>query len=368
MKFYPVFEPEISHEEIEAVTDALRKGEISGTFGEYLPMFEKNFADFIGVDHAVAVCNGTIALHLAAHVAGIGPGDEVLMSASTNIATALAAIHNHAIPIGVDSETETWNLDLDKLESLINEKTKAIIPVHLYGHPVDMDRLMEIANKHKLIVIEDCAESHGATVRGKMTGSFGDMSCFSFYANKIMTTGEGGMVCTNNNELAEKLRLYRNLGFGKPRFVHEVAGFNFRMTGYQAAMGVAQLNKLPDLINKHRQLAIWYNKHLADCDEIITPKEMSWAKHVYWMYAVVHNGNKKTSIVLEKLRELGVDTRTFFFPINEQPCVLELLTNHEKRSPIAHDLWENGFYLPSSTSLLENDVIEICNRLKEAIK
>ena len=175
------------------------------------------------------------------------------MSSSTNIATALAVIHNGAIPVPVDSENVTWNIDLDLVEGLITDKTKAIIPVHLYGHPVDMDRLMEIARKHNLLVIEDCAESHGATCRGRMTGSFGDMSCFSFYANKVITTGEGGMVTTNNKELAERLRLLRNLAFTKPRFWHEEAGFNFRMTGYQAAMGLAQFHKIEHIITEARR-------------------------------------------------------------------------------------------------------------------
>src|SRR6185295_14853730 len=175
------------------------------------------------------------------------------------IATALAVIHNGAIPIPVDSEPTTWNLDVDLVEGLINERTKAIIPVHLYGHPVDMDRLMEIARRYNLLVIEDCAESHGATCRGRMTGSFGDMSCFSFYANKIITTGEGGMVLTDDDKLAERLRLLRNLGFGKPRFYHEVPAFNFRMTGYQAAMGLAQLAKVERIIADKRRVAHLYN-------------------------------------------------------------------------------------------------------------
>src|ERR1043166_8322031 len=193
-----VFEPVIGEEEIEAVVAALRRGEISGTFGESIENFEQEFAEYCGCKHGIAVSSGTTALQLAVTAAGIQPGDEVLISASTNIATALAVIHNQAIPVPVDSEELTWNLDLNLVESLITERTRAIIPVHLYGHPVDMDALMEIAERHGLIVIEDCAESHGATCRGRMTGSFGTMACFSFYANKIITTGEGGMVTTND--------------------------------------------------------------------------------------------------------------------------------------------------------------------------
>src|SRR6185436_12308110 len=200
-----VFDPIIGEEEIEAVVAALRRGEISGSFGESIPQFETEFANYVGCEYGVAVSSGSTALHLAVAAAELNAGDEILVSASTNIATALAAIHNQCIPVPVDSEGLTWNLNLDLIEGLITPKTKAIIPVHLYGHPIDMDRLMEIARRHNLLVIEDCAESHGATCRGKMTGSFGDMACFSFYANKVITTGEGGMVTTNDRRLAERL-------------------------------------------------------------------------------------------------------------------------------------------------------------------
>ena len=220
----PVFEPVIEEDDIEAVVDALRKGEVSGTFGDYIKDFENEFANYVGCKYGVVVNSGTSALHLAVAALDVQPGDEILVSASTNIATALAALHNGAIPIPVDSEEITWNLDIDLVEGLITSKTRAIIPVHLYGHPVDMDRLMEIAKKHDLVVIEDCAESHGATVRGRMTGSFGDMACYSFYANKVITTGEGGIITTNNAEFAERLRLLRNLAFTEPRFKHEHAG------------------------------------------------------------------------------------------------------------------------------------------------
>ncbi|MDB4982840.1 MAG: putative PLP-dependent enzyme involved in cell wall biosis, partial [Myxococcales bacterium] len=227
----PVFEPDIGDAEIEGVLAALKRGEISGSFGTAIPEFERLFASYVGCKHGVAMSSGTTALHAAVAAAEIGPGDEVLVSAMTNIATALAVAHNGAVPVPVDSESTTWNLDLDLVEKLITPRTRAIIPVHIYGHPVDMDKLMRIADAHDLLVIEDCAESHGATVRGRMTGGFGKMGCFSFYANKIITTGEGGMVTTNDDALAERLRLLRNLAFTKPRFRHEVLGYNFRMTG-----------------------------------------------------------------------------------------------------------------------------------------
>ena len=276
----PVFEPEIGEEEIAAVTAALRRGEISGSFGDTIPAFEREFSAFVECAHGVAVTSGTTALQLAVAALDLPRGSEILISASTNIATALACYHNDCVPIPVDSENVTWNLDLDLLESLITSKTKAIIPVHLFGHPVAMDRLMDIANRHQLIVIEDCAESHGAIWHGRMTGSFGHMSCFSFYANKINTTGEGGMVTTNDPALAEKLRLLRNLAFGKPRFLHQIAGYQFRMTGMQAALGRAQFAKIERFIEQKRNMAQTYNRHLASVSGLSTPPELSGARNV----------------------------------------------------------------------------------------
>lgn len=363
-----VFEPIIGDEEIEAVVAALKRGEISGSFGESIPAFEQEFANYVGCEYGVAVSSGSTALHLAVAAAGIGAGDEVLVSSSTNIATALGVIHNNGIPVPVDSENVTWNLDLDLVEGLITDKTKAIIPVHLYGHPVDMDRLMEIARKHNLLVIEDCAESHGATVRGRMTGSFGDMSCFSFYANKVITTGEGGMVTTNNKELAERLRLLRNLAFTKPRFRHEEAGFNFRMTGYQAAMGLVQFRKIDNIIAEKRRVAQTYNRYLQDVEGIQLPPEADWAKNVYWMYSVVVQpefGRTRDELV-EHLRNAGIDTRTFFCPMNQQPCLQSRPDFRAVPCPVADGLWENGLYLPSTYTLSETVIKEIADVVRQA--
>lgn len=363
-----VFEPIIGEEEIEAVVAALRRGEISGSFGESIPRFEEEFAAYCGCKYGVAVSSGSTALHLAVAAAGIGAGDEVLVSASTNIATALAVIHNQAIPVPVDSESLTWNLDLDLIENLITEKTKAIIPVHLYGHPVDMDRLMEIARRHNLLVIEDCAESHGATCRGRMTGSFGDMACFSFYANKVITTGEGGMVTTNNAELAERLRLLRNLAFTKPRFRHEEAGFNFRMTGIQAAMGRAQFAKIDHILSEKRRVAHTYNEFLRDVDGLQLPHEADWARNVYWMYSVVVQ--PEFGIIRDELmtslRAADIDTRTFFCPMNQQPCLLSLRDFRVVPCPVADGLWDNGLYLPSTYSLSEDVIKQVADAVKSA--
>jgi len=364
----PVFEPIIGEREIEYVVDALRRGELSGNFGTYLQRFETSFSNFCGCRHGMATTSGSTALHVACAAAGVGPGDEVLISASTNIATALAVIHNGAIPVPVDSEAETWNLDLDLIEALITPRTKAIIPVHLFGHPVDMDRLMEIADAHGLIVIEDCAEAHGAKVRGRVVGSFGHLSCFSFYANKIITTGEGGMVVTNDDALAERVRLLRNLGFTTPRFRHEVAGFNFRMAGYQAAMGLAQLEGIEATIVAKRRLARKYSERLGNIPGLRLPFEAPWAEHVYWMYPVVVEApfGRTRDELAEVLHEKGVETRTFFCPMNQQPVLREIAGFPKIDCPVADGLWEKGLYLPSQLTLTDNQIGQISEAVAAA--
>jgi perosamine synthetase len=349
----PVFEPEISEEEIEAVVAALRRGEISGSFGTAIDGFEQAFARYCGVRHGIAVTSGTTALHLAVAAAELEPGGEILMSASTNIATALAAFHNGFVPVPVDSEAVTWNMDLSLLDSLVTSQTRAVIPVHLFGHPVDMDALMTWASDRGLVVIEDCAESHGAKCRGRMTGSFGHMACFSFYANKIITTGEGGMVITDDDAMAERLRLLRNLAFTEPRFRHEAAGFNFRMTGYQAAMGSAQLNKIEEVIANKRRVAETYNACLADIEWLRLPVERDWAFNVYWMYGVVveNGGPVSRDELAAHLREEGIDSRTFFCPMNQQPFLKNQPGYRPVECRVADRLWADGMYLPSSPAL-----------------
>ncbi|MCC7119852.1 MAG: DegT/DnrJ/EryC1/StrS family aminotransferase [Anaerolineales bacterium] len=363
----PVFEPVVGQEEIDAVVAALKRGEISGNFGQALSEFESRFAEYCGCEFGVAVTSGSTALHLAVDAAGIRPGDEVLVSASTNIATAFAVVHKNALPVPVDSENITWNLNLDLIESLITPKTRAIIPVHLYGHPVDMDRLMGIARKHDLIVIEDAAEAHGATVRGRKVGSFGDMACFSFYANKIITTGEGGMVVTNNRQLADRLRLLRNLGFTTPRFRHEVLAYNFRMTGYQAAMGVAQLNQIERIIEEKRRVAQTYSRYLSDTPGLHLPVELDWARNVYWMYALTLDpefGLSRDQLAA-KLADAGVETRTFFCPMNQQPSLREIPGFRAEPLPVADALWTSGLYLPSTHTLTEDTIRNIADLIHQ---
>jgi perosamine synthetase len=363
-----VFEPVIGEEEIQSVVAAMRRGEVSGTFGQAIAEFEKEFAAYCGCKYGVAVSSGTTALQLAVAAANLGPGDEVLISSSTNIATALGVIHNGATPVPIDSEDLTWNLNLDLIEPAITSKTRAIIPVHLYGHPVDMDRLMEIARRHDLIVIEDCAESHGATCRGKMTGSFGSMACFSFYANKVITTGEGGMVTTNDERLAQRLRLLRNLAFTQPRFWHEEAGYNFRMTGMQAALGLAQLRKIDQIVKEKRRVAQTYNRYLAGTPGLQLPHEADWAHNVYWMYSVVVHpefGITRDHLT-HSLRSNGIDTRTFFCPMNQQPCLLSRDNFRELPCPVADYLWDNGLYLPSTYTLSEDVIKHVADAVRNA--
>jgi perosamine synthetase len=307
-------------------------------------------------------------LQLAVRAAGIGPGDEVLVSASTNIATALAVVHNGAIPIPVDSERVTWNLDLGLLEDLIGPRTRAVIPVHLYGHPVDMDGLMALARRHDLVVIEDCAESHGATVRGRMTGSFGQMACFSFYANKVITTGEGGMVTTDDDALADKLRLLRNLAFTVPRFRHEEAGYNYRMTGYQAAMGLSQLRRIDGVVEAKRDLARRYGSALAGIRGLNLPVELDWARNVYWMYAIVveREFGRTRDELMRDLRTAEIDTRTFFCPMDLQPCLRAIPGFPDRPCPVADELWERGLYLPSNPSLSDDQIGYIADQVRRA--
>lgn len=366
----PVFEPELGEAEIAAVTAALRRGEISGSFGRDITAFEEAFASYCGCGYGVATTSGTTALHLAVAALDLPEGSEILMSASTNIATGLGAYHNRMVPIGVDSERETWNLDLDLIDELVTSRTRAIIPVHLFGHPVDMDRLCAIAEKHRLKVVEDCAEAHGAACRGRKVGSFGEMGCFSFYANKIITTGEGGMVTTNDPDLATRLRLLRNLAFAQPRFRHELRGYNFRMTAYQAAMGVAQTAKIEKIIEAKRAMGQAYNRLLIQIPGLDLPQEMDWARHVYWMYAIVVRpefGVTRDELAA-RLKARGIETRTFFHPINSQPCFKDIAGMRDVPTPVADDLWRNGLYLPSSHTLTPDLIAFVADAVGEISK
>jgi len=356
----PVYEPIITEADRKAVDEALMLGEISGNYGKALEQFEEEFAAYCRCRYGVATSSGTTALHLAVTSLDLPRGSEVLISASTNIATALAVVHNGLIPVPVDSEPETWNLNLDLIEELVTPQTKAIIPVHLFGHPVDMDRLRVIAENHDLIVIEDAAEAHGATCRGRKAGSFGEMGCFSFYANKVITTGEGGMVITNSQERYEKLRLLRNLAFTKPRFVHEELGFNFRMANYQAALGFSQLQRIDYIISHKRRVARMYSNFLQGIGGLQLPGQADYAFNIYWMYAIVVKPEFGISRdkLMERLTAEEIDTRTMFCPMNLQPALYDF---KKISCPVAENLWYSGLYLPSSYNLPEETIHRICS-------
>ncbi len=366
----PVCEPTLQGNELKYVTDTIKTGWISSA-GSYLQKFEQKFAEYCTVKHGVSCCNGTVAIHLAIEALGIGPGDEVIIPTFTMAASCNGVIYAGAKPVLVDSELDTWNIDIDKIEDKITPRTKAIMVVHTYGHPVDMDKVKRIADKHNLYIIEDAAEAHGAEYKGRKTGSLSDIAAFSFYANKIITTGEGGMVVTNNDKWAEEMKKLRNHYFGMPRFIHPKVGYNYRLTNLQAAIGLAQLERIEELVNARRKNAQLYNQLLVNVKGMTTPPEAEWAKNVYWMYGVlVQDSFGKTMPQLrEGLDKLGVETRTFFIGMHKQPMYLnspklnypDVTGNY----PCSDELERKGFYLPSSSHLTKEQIEFIVEKIKE---
>lgn len=352
----PVSEPNITERELKYVTDAVKSTWISST-GKYINRFESLFADYIGTKHALTVSNGTVALHVALLALGIGPGDEVIVPALTYIATANAVTYTGATPVFTDSEPDTWNMCPDSIERLITQKTKAIIAVHLYGHPCDMGKINLIAKRNNLYVIEDAAEAIGSEYANKKAGRFGDIATFSFYGNKTITTGEGGMVVTNDDELANKVRLLKGQGMSPVRrYWFDVVGYNYRLTNMQAAIGCAQMERIEELVAKKRQVASWYNELLADIKDITLPVEKSYAKNTYWMYSILINSESETErdAFMEYLSKNGIETRPFFY------LMTDMLPYKKYKSDdltIAERIAAQGVNLPSST-LLEYEHIE----------
>lgn len=357
----PIAQPVIGKEEEELVLDSLRSGWVS-SIGKYINEFEEEFARFCDIRYGVAVSNGTAALHLSLAAAGIGLGDEVIVPTMTFVATANVVVYTGAKPVFVDSEKETWNIDPDKIKEKINRRTRAIIPVHLYGHPANMGLILAIARKYGLLVIEDAAEAHGALYKNKKAGSMGDMSCFSFYGNKIITTGEGGIVVTNNKSLAGRLRLLRDHGASKRRkYYHPYLGFNYRMTNLQAALGLAQLRKIDTILQKKIQIAGWYKKYLQVLvPQIILHPQAKWAKNVFWMYSILvpKKGKKNRNFLMRELKREGLDARPFFFPIHRHSRF-----NDGESYPVAEFLGQCGLNLPSSVNLEEEQIRFICNKI-----
>lgn len=359
----PLAEPELEEEELANVVQAVRSGWVSSQ-GKFVRMFEEGFARYGGAKYGIATSNGTVALHLALTALGIGPGDEVLVPSLTFVATANAVVYTGARPVFIDSHPDYWCMDPDKVEEKITPRTRGIITVHLYGHPCDMDPIMDAARRHNLWVVEDAAEAHGAAYRGTKVGSFGVIACFSFYGNKIITTGEGGMCLTSDEDLYRKMLILRDHGATPGRrYWHDRIGFNYRMTNLQAAIGVAQLAKLDGFVQRKRELARQYGSLLGGLPGVQLPMEMPWAKSVYWMYSLLLDDRFALSVeeLSERLAAEGIETSPLFTPVH-------LLPPYRDRTslPQAEQLWRRGISLPSSVRLTREQVAYIAAAVRRA--
>ncbi len=356
----PVSEPCLRGKELEYVTDCINTNWIS-SIGKYVTQFEEMFARFCGTTYAAATSSGTTALHLALIALDIGEEDEVIIPDLTFVASANAVLYCGAKPIFVDVDANTWNIDPAKIEERITERTKAIMVVHLYGHPCDMDAIMKIAQRHNLKVVEDAAEAHGAEYKKKRVGSFGDVGVFSFYGNKIITTGEGGMITTSDAELVEKICFLRDHAMSKKRrYWHDILGYNYRLTNIQAAIGVAQMEQIDNFIEIKRRNAALYNSLLGGMNGITPPPEADGCKNVYWMYSVLIEddfGISRDEVML-RLKEKGVDTRSFFYPLHQLP-----MYKSEDIYPVTNKLAHRGISLPSAVTLKESDIRTVCAAL-----
>jgi perosamine synthetase len=363
--FVPVSKPLLGKEEQERVNDAICSGNISSFQGGYIKEFEEKFASFVGVKHAISVSSGTAALHLAVIALGLKEGDEIIVPTLTMMSSIFAPLYERLVPVPIDIDEKTYNIDPKLIEDKITEKTKAIMVVHLYGHPVDMDPIISIAKKHNLFVIEDAAEAHGAKYKEKMVGGIGDIGCFSMYANKIVTTGEGGMVTTNNDEYAEKIRNVKALSFGKEhKLMHQSLGYNYRLANLQAAIGVGQLEKIDKIIKLKRDMGSYYLSNLKDLEEcIILPHEADYAFSVYWMFHVVLTGklSGRRSEFINLLKESGVETREDFIPYHEQKIFIEKGLVSGNECPLSSKYAKDGLYLPSGTDITEEELEYVSN-------
>ena len=374
----PVNQPLIDKREEELVLECLRSGWISSA-GTFIEEFEQRWAAYCGKRYGIAVSNGTAALQLALACIGLKPGDEVILPTFTIISCALAVIYNGGVPVLVDADSRTWCMDVAQVKEKIGPKTRAIMPVHIYGHPVDMDPLLALAQQHGLTVIEDAAEAHGAEYLSQRNapnsawrrcGSFGDLSCFSFYANKLLSTGEGGMVVTDESALADKARSLRNLCFQpERRFYHEELGFNFRLTNLQAALGVAQLERMDEIVARKRWMGQTYSRLLEGVRGLDLPPEEPWAKSVYWMYGVVLS--EKTAMDATRfgqlLKERGIETRPFFLGLHEQPVFHAQGLYAGERYLVSERLARRGLYLPSGLALTEEQINFVCAAVREVL-
>jgi perosamine synthetase len=364
-KIIPVCEPTLAGNESKYLNDCLNSNWISSA-GKYIPEFEEKFAAECHCRYGVACANGTVALHLGLAALGIGPGDEVMLPTFTMIATINAVAYTGATPVLIDSEPGTWNMDVSLVGDKITPRTKAILPVHTYGHPVDMDPLMELAERHGITVMEDAAEAHGAEYKGRRAGGLGHAAAFSFYANKIITTGEGGMITTNNKALAALAQNLRDHAFSTERhFWHKYMGFNYRMTNMQAAIGVAQTEQLSGFVADRRRNAAQYTALLKDIPGIVTPPEAEWAKNVFWMYSILVED--EFGMTRDQLRawlaKVGIETRTFFIPMHLQPIYYDDFKG--QRYPVSEMLCYRGLYLPSASSLTAEQIAYIADVVRQ---
>ncbi|HCE66586.1 MAG: aminotransferase DegT [Geobacteraceae bacterium GWC2_55_20] len=365
----PVAEPLVTERDIELVNEALKSGWISSA-GKFLDLFEERWAAYCGMPHGIAVSNGSTALDVAVGLLDLQPGDEVIMPTFTIISPAQSVVRAGGIPVLVDSEPRTWQMDVNQIEAKISSRTRAILVVHIYGHPADMDAILDIARRHNLTVIEDAAEVHGAEYKGRRCGGLGDISTFSFYANKLVTTGEGGMVLVRTTEMAERARSLRNLCFQKKqRFLHDELGYNFRLTNLQAALGVGQIERMEQIVARKRAIANVYSECLKDVPGIQLPAEALWAQNVYWVYGIVlsYEAGLTALQLSERLRKLGIETRQFFLGMHEQPVFQRMGLFGGERYPVAEHLARQGLYIPSGLTMTDQQIAETATALKECL-
>lgn len=372
MKTYPavipVNIPDISGNEKKYLAECIDTGWISSE-GPFIARFEKEFSQKIGRKYGIAVCNGSAALEVAVACLDIQKGDEVIMPSFTIISCAAPVVRSGAIPVLIDADERTWNMDVSQIEAKITKKTKAIMVVHIYGLPVDMDPVLRLAKKYNLKIVEDAAEAHGLTYNGSPCGSFGDISIFSFYPNKLITTGEGGMVLTDNEELAKRAASLRNLCFlPEKRFVHEELGWNMRMTNMQAAIGVAQLERFDAFVKRKRAIGHLYNDGFKDLKELQLPvAKTNYAENIYWVYGVMLRKTYMNSakLAMKRLFDLGVATRPFFYPLHLQPVFRKMGLFRNVHLPVSENLYERGFYIPSGLGLSDRQIEEVIERVKK---
>jgi perosamine synthetase len=359
----PVNEPLLGGNALKYVDECMNTGWVSSE-GRFIPQFEGSWAAYCGMDHGVAVSNGTTALQVAVACLDLEPGDEVIIPTFTIVSCAIAVIEAGATPVLVDCDPRTWCMDVEQVKAKVTARTRAIMPVHIYGHPADMDPFCELAGKHDLYLVEDAAEAHGAEYKGRRVGGIGDLSCFSFYANKIITTGEGGMVLARRAEHAERARSLRNLSFRKDRrFYHTELGHNYRLTNLQAAIGVAQVEQIEDHVRRKRWMGKFYTERLGHLSQVALPVEEPWAKNVYWMYGVVLADDVKMDATefARRLYDQGVDTRPFFIGMHEQPVFQKRGLFLGEHYPVSERIARRGLYLPSGLALTEEQAEAVCN-------